>query len=141
MKDKETFYLRVKLGAGSYQPKEQEIENFSPDEAGKTVSAQKLEQVFGEQYRPKIQTFAYWLYKTDNWNKFAVSLAEFPFSTSPKLTFFKIDKILPGEMGVKIIYLGTGGASKNIEIGNEIAAKSWGFAVLNLNPESKTKLI
>lgn len=98
---------------------------------GNPVTAEKLEEIFGERGRVYVQTFANKLARL-NWRKFAVSRAKFSFERDPDMMFFRIGKILKGEKGVEIIYLGTGKTDKIPEIGNQRAAESWGFAVLNL---------
>ena len=104
---------------------------------GKTISAEKLEKIFGERGRVLIQTFATRDLPKRNWSKFAVSQTRFHFERDPNIMFFEIGKKLEGEKGVEIIYLGTGRTDKIPEIENEIAADSWGFAVLNLKEESE----
>lgn len=104
---------------------------------GKPIDPLKLEEIYGKQNRVLIQTFANEDLPKRNWSKFAVSQAKFRFERDPNMMFFEIGELQKGERGVKIIYLGTGGTDKIPEIGNQIAADSWGFAVLNLKEESE----
>ena len=100
---------------------------------------EKLEEIFGERGRVRIQTFANDLKMRRRWHKFAVSEAPFRFSRNPNMMFFEVGRMREGEKGVEILYLGTGKTKETPEIGNEFAADSWGFAVLNLRDDLKQK--
>lgn len=103
---------------------------------GKPLSPEKLEEIFGKGVRHYIQTFANNLYFENNWRKFAVSQAKFRFERDPNMMFFQVGKLQEREKGVEVIYLGTGKTDKIPKIDNQIAADSWGFAVLNLREDA-----
>lgn len=109
--------------------------HLDSDLIGKPLSPEKLEEIFGQRGNLLIQTFANKDLPKRNWSKFAVSQAKFRFERDFDMMFFEIGELQKGERGVKIIYLGTGRTDKIPEIENEIAADSWGFAVLNLREE------
>ena len=112
---------------------------LEPKAVGKSISPEKLQEIFGERGRVRIQTFANDLKMRRRWHKFAVSEAPFRFSRNPNMMFFEVGRMQEGEKGVEILYLGTGKTKETPEIGNEFAADSWGFAVLNLRDDLKQK--
>lgn len=135
--EQETPYIRVEnnwsglrlIDRPRAKPKPERELEWLEELIGKPISPEQLIKLYGQRGRLMIQTYANQLHALD-WHKFAISKTEHRFSSSPPLRFFEIGKLQEGEKGVKIIYLGTGKTDKIPKIGNEIAADSWGFAVL-----------
>ncbi len=66
-----------------------------------------------------------------NWSKFCVARQALRFAKDDQLRFFQIGEI-KGENLPEIIYLGKNKAPNTTEIYNQVAADTWGFAVLRL---------
>jgi hypothetical protein len=128
-----------KLRSGNILPPIKVIKDrnqLDENKIGKVVTPNQLVEMFGQYDRGNIQTHAKNLAAKKH-KKFAVSKNRHRYSREEKLVFLEVGKLLSGEQGYEIIYLGTGKAPGTTEIENDIAAESWGFDVLVLAEREK----
>lgn len=101
------------------------------------VPSAKLKELFNEREILDFWGFVQKL-KENNWSKFGVSWAKFPFSKDEEILFFEVGEKSKKAEAYDIKFLGIGKVPGTTEIGNQFAATTWGFAVLNLK-ENDTK--
>lgn len=125
--------MNLELVTGKIVRPEKEQE----DEVGKPISTIRLRELYPADEYVQFWTFVNYLYNVD-WYKFCVSKQQLKFAIDYEMRFFEIDKVKNKEMP-EIIYLGRNKAPNTTEIYNQVAAESWGFAVLVLTSEKLSR--